>query len=408
VCLKMVGNQEKEVERDLVPCSVLVVGSSNTDYVLSGLNRLPQLGETVLVQGANVSFRTAAGGKSANAAVAASRFFAGEAQGSVSLITSVGEDENGRNALQNYEREGIFAALSKRSPSEASGIALILVLSSGENAILVAPGANANLRPMDFEATAVDGHGEARLAELRAASVVLMQLEIPYDTVRWVADALYAPPLPRQRPVLIVNLAPMGCELTEPMLQELFFYGPIIVVNEVECGQLLRILWANNTEALEETLETAAHDDWRTCLTGLMERAPALAAIILTRGAAGACAVHRFGMASGTGSTLQWIQVAAVLSVGSASVVDTTGAGDCFCGYLAAALAQILYRRSAHASRHAESATASRNLSLDDADFSRALRYATAAATLSVTRKGAQESYPVLQEVERFLRLWKD
>jgi sugar/nucleoside kinase (ribokinase family) len=136
-----------------------------------------------------------------------------------------------------------------------------------------------------------------------------------------------------------------------------------------------------------------------------MERAPALA---LTRGAAGACAVHRFGMASGTGSTLQWIQVAAVLSVGSASVVDTTGAGDCFCGYLAAALAQILYRRSAHASRHAESATASRNLSLDDADFSRALRYATAAATLSVTRKGAQESYPVLQEVERFLRLWKD
>lgn len=411
----MGGVSAGQVERRLTPCSVLVVGSSNTDYVLAGIARLPQLGETVLVQGPKVSFQVTPGGKSANASIASSRYFSGRNDGTVCLIASVGKDENGRNALQNCEREGVFAALSKQSVEEASGVALILVTHLGENAILVAPGANSILTPDDFQGHAADGQGNVRLEELRTASVVLMQLEIPMDTVRWVADALFTPPLPALGPLLLLNLAPLGADVTEAMLEALFAHSPIIIVNELECKQLMKTLLASNPEEMSLALSLAEQGEWRGCQTRVMERAPSLRALIVTLGAAGACALHRFGAriasessasteTSTSRTTLEWLHEPAELLPDFGPVVDTTGAGDCFCGVLAAALAEELAKRCQQTARPMKSSPTTGVVGLDATEFGRAFRFATAAATLSVTRKGAQQSFPKREEVERFIR----
>ncbi len=410
----MIKQSADVAERLLVPCSTLIVGSSNTDYTLAGIARLPQLGETVLVQGPDVSFQITPGGKSANASIASSRYFSGREEGTVSLITSVGKDENGRNALQNYEREGVFAALSKQCSGEASGIALILVTDTGENAILVAPGANSTLTPGDFMTTAADGQGGARLEELRTASVVLMQLEIPFETVQWLASMLYAPPLPVIRPLLLLNLAPLGPEITESMLQSLFIYSPIIILNELECKQLLKTLLANHPDDLGEALVLAERGEWRPCLTSVMQKSPELQATIVTLGAAGACALHRLmssatskvsesSEASTTDTRLEWLQETAALPSSLGQAVDTTGAGDCFCGVLAAALAEKLARYCQQPSRRKGSLPGPAVNSLDANEFASAFRHAIAAATLSVSRRGAQPSFPNRKEIENFV-----
>jgi ribokinase len=139
-----------------------VVGSINLDLVARA-ERLPRPGETVT----GATFDRVPGGKGANQAVAAARLGA-----AVTLLACVGDDEQARVALAELERAGVSLERLKRGVG-ATGVALITVDAAGENAIVVAPGANLELRPEDVELPDCDG--------------VLCQLEIPRETVEHAA-----------------------------------------------------------------------------------------------------------------------------------------------------------------------------------------------------------------------------
>ena len=145
-----------------MPVSLTVVGSINLDLVARA-ERLPRPGETVT----DATFSRIPGGKGANQAVAAARLGA-----RVVLIGAVGEDELAAAATAELEAAGVELRLKRtRTPT---GVALITVDAAGENEIVVAPGANTDLRPEDVDLPDCDG--------------VLAQLEIPLDTVEQVAD----------------------------------------------------------------------------------------------------------------------------------------------------------------------------------------------------------------------------
>ncbi len=143
---------------------IAVLGSSNTDMIVK-VERLPLPGETVL----GGVFSTAPGGKGANQAVAAAR-----AGGRVAMIARVGDDIFGSRAVAGMRMDGIDVSHVRVDPGAPSGVALIFVDRLGENCIAVAPGANARLCAGD-----VDAAGEC----IRSAGILLMQLEIPVETV---------------------------------------------------------------------------------------------------------------------------------------------------------------------------------------------------------------------------------
>jgi ribokinase len=193
-----------------------VVGSINLDLVARA-ERLPRPGETVT----DATFTRVPGGKGANQALAARRLGA-----EVTMIGCIGADELGREATVELERAGVTLAL-KIAPETPSGVALITVDANGDNEIVVAPGANLELRPEDVELP--DGDG------------VLCQLEIPLETVEHVATTapgeffLNAAPargpvpaadvtivnqyefdsIPERRGVIALTLGPEGAVLLE-------------------------------------------------------------------------------------------------------------------------------------------------------------------------------------------------
>ncbi|HUW59105.1 MAG TPA: ribokinase [Planctomycetota bacterium] len=144
---------------------IVVVGSSNTDMVVLS-EALPGPGETVV----GGEFLLAAGGKGANQAVAAARLGA-----DVTFVGCVGDDVFGREALAGLKAEGIHTEHVRVVSDCASGVALIMVDSTGENLISVASGANARLRPEDVEAAS---------DVIAAAQCLLVQLEVPLEAVR--------------------------------------------------------------------------------------------------------------------------------------------------------------------------------------------------------------------------------
>src|SRR3954447_18194682 len=147
---------------------IVVVGSVNADMVVKSA-RLPGPGETVT----GGRFLMAAGGKGANQAVAAARLGA-----EVTLVARTGRDLFGDQAVADYRKEGIVTDWISRDPQHPTGVALILVDDRGENMISVASGANHALGPDDVAPAA---------ASIRAADLVLLQLEIPMETVRFTA-----------------------------------------------------------------------------------------------------------------------------------------------------------------------------------------------------------------------------
>ncbi|MDQ2800487.1 MAG: PfkB family carbohydrate kinase, partial [Armatimonadota bacterium] len=144
---------------------IVVVGSSNTDMVVRS-SRLPRPGETLL----SGAFSMVSGGKGANQAVAAARLGA-----QVTFVARLGADMFGDTAIRGFEAEGIDTRYVVRDPDAPSGVALIEVdETTGENAIMVASGANANLSVADVEAAA---------QVIQSAQVLLCQLETPLETV---------------------------------------------------------------------------------------------------------------------------------------------------------------------------------------------------------------------------------
>ncbi|HEY4877227.1 MAG TPA: ribokinase, partial [Puia sp.] len=148
---------------------IIVVGSSNTDMVIK-TKRIPAPGETVL---GGIFFMNA-GGKGANQAVAAARL-----GGTVSLICKTGSDIFGQQAVAEFKKENINTDFIFTDAQKSSGVALITVDENAENCIVVAPGANASLSIGDI------GDIEDFIVQ---AEIILMQLEIPLETVVHIAE----------------------------------------------------------------------------------------------------------------------------------------------------------------------------------------------------------------------------
>ncbi len=257
--------------------TVVVVGSVNLDLVAS-VERLPGPGETV----AGGTFARHGGGKGANQAVAAAR------QGAeVRMLGAVGDDPFAAGALSGLQDAGVDVGAVARLPGEPTGVALIVVDAAGENQIAVASGANAR----------VDGAGiDDLLAAAGAPGVVLLGHEVGDAAVlagaRAAAAAGWTP---------VLNPAP-----ARPLGDALLELGPLLVPNEAEA---LALTGAGAVEAAADALRE------RT-------RRP----VVVTLGAAGALLLSDGG--------------AQRLPAPEVDVLDTTGAGDAFCGALAAALAE--------------------------------------------------------------------
>lgn len=260
---------------------IIVVGSANTDMIIKG-ERLPKPGETVL--GGN--YFTAAGGKGANQAVAAARL-----RSDVTFVTRLGRDWLGDQALANYRAEKINCDYITRDDNAPSGVALIMVDAKGENLIDVAPGANSTLLPQHIEAAA---------PLIQKADVLLVQLEIPLDTV---AAAIRLAQHYNVR--VILNPAP-ATDLAEAMLR-----GVILTPNETESTRLTKI-------------EEGSPDSLDRMLTHLIHSG--VAAVVMTLGKHGAVFATPTEKISVSGFEVH--------------AVDTTAAGDAFNGGLATALAR--------------------------------------------------------------------
>jgi ribokinase len=299
---------------------ILVLGSINLDLVVQG-EQLPAPGETV----SGGSFFQASGGKGANQAVAAARV----SDEPVVLIAATGGDLFGRQLRSELARENLCMDHVFQVDEEATGVALVLVDRDGENCISVAPGANRRL-----DASHLD---QVQEQTWQAAAVFLASLEVPLETV--------AEGLKRARAhglTTILNPAPARGDLVEhPLMQEVDLLTP----NRHEAELMTGIAVVD--------LESAGRAGRQ-----LQERGPRQ--VIITRGAEGAVVIDD--------------QVRPLPAI-PVEVVDTTAAGDCFNGVLAAALAR-------------------------QQDLVSAARQATIAAGICVTRPGAQPSLPTREELD--------
>jgi len=294
---------------------IVVIGSSNTDMIIISPH-LPGPGETVL----GGSFTIVQGGKGANQAVASAR-----AGGDVVFISCVGDDSFGQNSIAELTREGIDTSYVKIIKNVPSGIAMINVAETGENSISVAPGANSQLLPADIIKAE---------HSIKDADIVLMQLEIPIDTVATASKIAHKYKVP-----VILNPAP-ACRLSDEILSHV----DIITPNESEAALLADM----------KATDINFSDMART----LKESGPGT--VIITLGENGAFYFHD--------------ELEKHVDGYKVNVVDTTVAGDTFNGYLAVSLAQG-----------------------DELEF--AVKMANKAASLSVTRLGAQPSIPYIDEV---------
>jgi ribokinase len=299
---------------------LVVIGSSNTDMIVQ-VPRIPLPGETIL----GGQFQTAPGGKGANQAVAAAR-----AGADVSLLACVGNDSFGREALAGFKTDGIDCEHVVIDPTAPSGVAQIFVAADGENSIGVASGANACLAP---------AHIERAASAIEASSTILLQLEIPLETVVRAAEIGSAAGCR-----VILNPAP-----AQELPAELYPLLDIISPNETEAELLTGI--AVKDESSAAAAAASLHDR-------------GVDTVLITLGAS--------GVFLSTGASSEIVPAHVV------DVVDTTAAGDVFNGNLAAALC--------------------RDLQLEDA-----LAYAQTAAALSVQCLGAQPSAPTRSAIDAFL-----
>jgi ribokinase len=260
---------------------VAVVGSINMDFVVESA-RFPEQGQTVL--GRSISYFP--GGKGANQAVAAARLGA-----HVGMIGAVGSDAFGSRLLDILEKENIDIT-GVRVTEGTSGIASILV-SGGENTIVVVPAANGELSPEDVL---------AHQAMLEQADIVLFQLEIPLETVG--AALQLAKSLGKKT---VLNPAPAG-----QFPDEWLNWADIVTPNETELAALVGASDLSDSQVLHAAL-------------GKLHQRGA-EQIIVTLGANGA-------VLSGRDGSLIRVPGRKV------EVVDTTGAGDTFHGALAASWA---------------------------------------------------------------------
>ena len=295
--------------------NILVIGSSNTDMTVK-TKALPRPGETVL----GGVFTMGAGGKGANQAVAARRL-----GGDVKFICKVGRDIFGDNSLAHYEKEGLDTSGVLRSDLP-SGVALISVDEKAENCIVVASGANNDLLEADIDASA-----EA----IRSCGILLLQLETPVPSVLKAAKLAH-----EAGATVVLNPAP-AC----PLPEELFSYIDLFIPNETELSTFSGLPVCD-----EESAAKAA----------AAMRAKGVGKLIVTMGSKGSLICD--------GGEPGFVPARKV------KAVDTTAAGDTFCGALCVALSE-------------------------GKALKEAAEFATAASALTVQKMGAQDSIPFRKDI---------
>ncbi|MCX7671563.1 MAG: ribokinase [Anaerolineae bacterium] len=297
---------------------VLVVGSINMDQIFR-LAHLPRPGETMLAG----DVLTVPGGKGANQAVAAALM-----GGRVQMVGRLGADPFGRSLRAGLIEAGVDVTTVREDEAAASGVALILLAEGYDNSIIVASGANMRVTPADLDAV-----------NWAAVDVLLVQLEIPFETV---AEAMR-----RARAagaLVILDPAPSrGCPA------DLLALADILTPNETEASDLAGMPITDVTSAMAAAQRLRSAERQR---------------VIVKLGGQGVVVCDEDGCRHRPAIPVP--------------VVDTTAAGDAFCGALAARLAA-------------------------GAPFEDALRYAMAAGALAVTVLGAQPSLPTLRSVEELL-----
>lgn len=295
--------------------SILVIGSSNTDMTAKTAE-LPRPGETVL----GGVFTMGPGGKGANQAVAAQRL-----GGKVKFICKVGHDMFGDNAVAQYEKEGLDTSGILRSELP-SGVALIFVDSHAENCIVVASGANGDITEEDIEKSRKD---------LESCGILLLQLETPIPAVLKAAQIAH-----KAGAMVVLNPAP-AC----PLPEEIFKSIDLFIPNETELSTFSGIPVTSKEEA-----EKAA----------AAMQAKGVGRLIVTMGSKGALICE--------GGPSVFVPAHKV------KAVDTTAAGDTFCGALCVAISE--------------------GKSLNEA-----AEFACAASALTVQKMGAQNSIPYRKDL---------
>ncbi len=299
---------------------ILVIGSSNIDLITK-VSRLPKPGETI----GSADFYQVYGGKGANQAVAAARL-----GGDVIFVTSLGNDIYSQTLKEHFAKENIDTRYIMTDQEVPTGTAVIMVGDDAENFIAVAPGANAKLLPDTI-----------RLFEeaFEGVSILLMQAEIPHETILELAKYAKAKGIK-----VMFNPAPaykVGAELLQ--------YVDILVVNETEAEMI-------SGQSFEKS-GVAALADKLVCM--------GVPNVIITLGEAGV-----YALCEGKEMTVPAFKV---------NAIDTTAAGDTFCGALALRC-------------------------LDQRIDRDALRFACASSAITVTRIGAQPSLPYMSEVAELLK----
>lgn len=300
--------------------SVCVLGSINLD-VVAKVEHLPRPGETISA----LNLKHFPGGKGANQAVASAHMGA-----STLMLGAVGADDPGEKMRAYLKQSGVNTSFIKINAKQPTGQAFINVSNNGENSIVIVPGANGAFLPDDIT--------DDSLVKSR---IFLAQLETPVETIK----TLFSSDRAREG-ITILNAAPALANGAD-----IFPLVDILIVNEIELATYAAL--PEIVESLDEISNAA-----RKLISNDKQH------VLVTLGAQGVAVID-----STQGEIVPGIP---------AQVVDTTGAGDCFCGVLAAGLAE--------------------NLALADAT-----KLAVTAASLSVRRSGAATSIPSRDEVESIL-----
>ncbi len=295
---------------------VVVVGSANVDFTVA-VDHLPAAGETVLGK----DFYQSLGGKGANQAVAALR-----AGAEVTFLAKLGADAHGQQLELHLSFLGLPRDSLLRDPNHPTGVALIMVDQAGLNMIAVAPGSNQSLSVEEVK------RSSSLIAQAR---VLLAQLEVPLPAV------LEALRIAKKQGVLtILNPAP-----AQPLSPDILKLVDVLTPNEGEA------------QALTGQADVAAAA--RT-LVG-----QGVTSVVVTLGEQGALLVNTEG--------------SRLFPPFQVNTVDTTAAGDAFCGALACALAE--------------------GRSMEDA-----IVFANAAGALTTTKRGAQDTLPIRSDIEQLCR----
>lgn len=298
---------------------VTVVGSFSQDFTVQ-VSRLPARGETIR----STAFTTCPGGKGNNQALAAAR-----AGADVTMVGRVGRDAAGNMLIETLKRNGIDADYVLRDPDVATGVALITVGADGGNSIVIAQNANLNLCPKDVEA--------ARKA-IAGSKVVLMQLEVPTET-----DIAVAKLAREAGAYVVLNPAP----------------APEDGVLPAELLQNIDLITPNQTEA-ELLTGVKVVDEESAARAAAILRKMGPKAVVITMGELGA-----YMLDENEGLRVYTYNV---------DVVDTTAAGDAFCGALAAFYAE-------------------------HGLLAEAVQHGCAAGALATTKMGAEPSLPTAAEI---------